>query len=291
MGVFEEALIPSLALGCVYALVALGFVLLFRAIGILSFAQGAFMVFGALFFYSFTTSWHLGFILSVVLSLLVTGLLGGLSYVVVYRWVRGTDRLLTAFSTIGFGSVLEAFIYIHWGTNVLQDPKYLNVLTHVTNKINISGYQWFTFVLTFVLFVAIIAWQRFTPTGIQMRATADNESLASYYGIRVRRIGTIVWALGALCAAAGGIAYSAQSGVDPVNLSTLGIAVFPAIIVGGVDSLVGCIVGGMVVAFVSTVVGVAFGGLYQTMATYLVLLAMLVVRPTGIFGTPDVARI
>lgn len=291
MDVLERALVPSLTLGCTYALVAMGFVLLYRAIGILSFAQGAFMVFGALLFYTFTTSWDLSLVPALVLSLVFTGIAGAVTYNVVYRRVRSADRLLIAVSTIGLGLALNTVIYLIWGTGTRNDPDLLPGLTHVTDKIVVNGYQWFTFAMTGALFVLILGWLRFTPTGIKMRATADNESLANYYGIRVGRIATIAWGIGALCAAAGGIAFSSATDIDPVSLSNIGLAVFPAIIVGGVDSLVGCLAGGIIVSFVSTIVGIKFGGQYQDMMAYLVLLVMLIIRPTGLFGSPNVARV
>lgn len=291
MDILERALVPSLTLGCTYALVAMGFVVVFRAIGILSFAQGAFMVLGALLFYTFTTSVGLPLVPALVLSLAGSALAGGATYTLVYRRVRSPDRLLIAFSTIGLGLVLQTVIYLIWGTDVRNDPALLPGLTHVSSLIVFSGYQWFTIALAIAIFVLLVGWLRFTPNGVRMRATADNESLASYYGIRVGRIATIVWSLGALCAAAGGIAYSSATAIDPVNLSGLGLAVFPAIILGGVDSLIGCLVGGILVSFISTIVGIEFGGQYQDMVAYLVLLVMLVIRPAGLFGTPDVARI
>jgi branched-chain amino acid transport system permease protein len=291
MDVFERALVPSLTLGCTYALVAMGFVLLFRALGVLSFAQGAFMILGALFFNIFTADVGMGLVLALVLSMVATAIAGAATYVVVYRRARSPDRLLIALSTIGLGLALETVIYLIWGTEVRHDPRLLSGLTTITSGIVVNADQWFTIALTAILFILVIGFLRFTSTGIRMRATADNESLASYDGIRVARVATVVWALAALCAAAGGISFSLATDVDPVNLPAIGIAVFPAIIVGGVDSLAGCLVGGILVAFVSTVVGIQFGGQYQDMVAYLILLLMLIVRPNGLFGTPDVARI
>jgi len=132
---------------------------------------------------------------------------------------------------------------------------------------------------------------RYTKAGIRMRATADGQSLASYYGIRVDRVATLAWGLAGLCAAAGGIAYSLTSSLDPVNLPNVGLATFPAIILGGVDSLGGAVAGGVLVAFAGTVLAAEFGGQYQDFAAYTVLLLVLLVRPRGLFGSPDVTRL
>jgi branched-chain amino acid transport system permease protein len=290
--IIEQALIPTLVLGMIYAAVASGFVLLFKAVGILSFAQGAFMIVASLIFYSLLTSAGIPWVLGLLISLVAVAILGALSFKIVYSRVMGGDPLILSFSTVGLGIVFETVISLIWGTQSRYFPNLVHIGNwHISSQIVVGPTQVIGIVLCLLVVVAVGILVRFTKAGIRMRATADGQSLASYYGIRVDRVATLAWGLAGLCAAAGGIAYSLTASLDPVNLPNVGLATFPAIILGGVDSLGGAVAGGILVAFAGTTLAAEFGGQYQDFAAYTVLLVVLLVRPRGLFGSPDVTRL
>lgn len=292
MNVIQQALVPTIVLGLTYALVATGFVVLFKSIGILSFAQGAFMIVGALVFYALLANGGLEWVLALVLTLVVVAAAGAICYKVAYSPKLGGDPLIIAFSTVGLGILLEQVIYMVWGTQAQSIPPVLHFSTwHITSQIVIGPTQVVVIIVSLVVMAAVGLLVRYTPIGMRMRATADSSTLASYYGIRVDGLSAFTWALAALCAGCGGIVYSMVNAIDPVTLPNIGLATFPAIILGGIDSLAGAVVGGLVVAFLGTALATAFGSQYQDLASYTLLLVVLLIRPRGLFGSPDVSRV
>lgn len=292
MNVIQQALVPTIVLGLTYALVATGFVILFKSIGILSFAQGAFMIVGALVFYALFVDGGVEWVLALVLTMVLVAGAGAICYKVAYSPKLGGDPLIIAFSTVGLGILLEQVIYMVRGTDAQSIPQVLHFSTwHINSEIVIGPTQVVVIVVSLVVMGAVALLVRYTPVGIRMRATADSSTLASYYGIRVDGLGAFTWALAALCAACGGVVYSMVNAVDPVTLPSIGLATFPAIILGGIDSLAGALVGGLLVAFLGTALATAFGSQYQDLASYALLLLVLLVRPRGLFGSPDVSRV
>jgi branched-chain amino acid transport system permease protein len=291
MGVLIRALVPTLVVGSIYASLAIGYVLLFRTVRILSFAQGAFMVIGATLF-SNMVSHNIAVVLALVISVVALGVGGAVVYHVVYGRLAGADPLLVSFSTIGLGIVIETVLYLTSGTSVTT----VSILTNwpvitVTNDIRIAPYQWFAVAACVVGLVLTALWLRYTSEGTRARAVADSATLAPYYGINVRRTAGIAWGVAAAWAAIAGIAFALQSSLDPVNMPTVSIAAFPAIILGGIDSILGAVLGGFIIAAIDTVLVAELGGQYETIAGYVILLAMLLLRPNGIFGSPNVSRV
>jgi branched-chain amino acid transport system permease protein len=288
----QLALIPTLVLGCVYALVGMGFVVLFRSTGILSFAQGSLMAIGALLFYTLVTDahWPLGLALPVTAG--ICGAVGGLLYLGLFDRLVGASPLLLSFATVGLSIVLEAIATLIWGSAPRQDPVLLHFPNvHINGNIVVTPVQLLTISVTLLVGVALVVVMRNTPTGLRMRATADGQSLATYYGINVTRVSALAWGLAGLCAGAGGVIYSLATAVDPAALPNVGLAVFPGVILGGVDSLGGAALGGLIVAALGTLLAIGIGGEWQDVSAYAVLLLVLLVRPRGLLGGPDVTRL
>jgi branched-chain amino acid transport system permease protein len=288
------ALVPAIVLGVIYGTLATGYVLLFRTVQILSFAQGAYMLVGALVFSDLTgQGWNL--FLALLVALICSGTAAAVTYLAVYGHNRlaGADHMLVAFSTVGLYSMLLAFIYLTWGT----DQRPLSVLSagwtwHVTKQVTVSEYQVFIVLACAVVVVAVLAWLRYTSMGTKARAVASGPTLATYYGINVRQVSTMAWGLAGLLAGLAGVCFSlTQSLVDPVGLPVIAIAAFPAIIIGGIDSLGGAMVGGVIVALLASLISVEFGGQYQDVVGYALLLLVLLVRPSGLFGSKTAVRV
>jgi branched-chain amino acid transport system permease protein len=289
---WSNIVVGTVTLSAIYALVASGFIILFRATKVLSFAQGAYMLIGASVFYSMITAWHVPLYPAIIVSIVIAGILGWLTYQLVFSRMVGVPPFIVAIATIGLSTTFQGIGYLIWGANPLLLPL---VFPYEPKKL--FGTFFYNDIDEFIVFLAIILCVvvaliiRYTRVGIQMRAVADGPALAAYSGIHVTRISAMAWGMGAALAGAGGIAYAVSNGLDPVQLPAVGLAVFPVIILGGLDSYAGAFVGAVVVALLQTLIGITVGGQWQSVIAYTVLLFVLLVRPRGLFGSRDVVRI
>jgi branched-chain amino acid transport system permease protein len=282
--------ITTLTLGAVYSLIGVGFVVMFRATGVLSFAQGAFFLLASLVFYSLTND-GLGLWAGLVVTTIVVGLAGALCYLTVFR-PAGYDLLFVSLATVGLGTAIESAIALGWGSNLFE-PK--NVLPTAPHKffsgIRVTDPQIVTVIMAIALIGALFALIYRTPVGLRMRAVANDSALASYSGVRVSRISALAWGISAAAAGAAGVGYTLGTVIDPSTLPSLGIVVFPAIIIGGLDSLAGVAVGSLVLALVQTLVSVYVGSQWTDIVAYGLLLVLLWIRPTGLFGSKNLVRV
>jgi branched-chain amino acid transport system permease protein len=283
-------LITTLTLGAVYALIGVGFVVMFRATGVLSFAQGAFFLLASLVFYSLTNA-GLGLWAGLVVTTVIVGLAGALCYLGLFR-PAGYDLLFVSLATVGLGTAIESAIALGWGSNLFEPKPLLPVAAHrLAGNIRITDSQIVTIVMAIVLIVALVGLIYRTPVGLRMRAVANNSVLAAYGGIRVSRISALAWGISAAAAGAAGVGYTLGTVIDPSTLPSLGIVVFPAIIIGGLDSLAGVAVGSIVLALVQTLASVYIGSDWQDIVAYALLLGLLWARPTGLFGSRNLVRV
>jgi len=281
--------VGTVVLGSVYGIVALGFVVLFRSTGILNFVQGSFMVLGALIFQTIVTDAHVGLYPGLLMALAATALIAVVTYVVFFARLRQTDHLLMSVGTVGVGILYQMIAFIVWGPSTRNYPDLIGF--HRLGGTVITPSNVFTVAVIAVLAIVIILALRLTRLGVRMRAVADRPSLAEYVGIRVGRMSAIAWALAGVAAAAGSITYTLGAQLDPASLPDFGLIVFPAIILGGIDSVGGAMAGGLLLGLIGSLVGAYIGGEWQTPISYIVLLVMLLIRPRGLFGSPQVSRI
>ena len=127
--------------------------------------------------------------------------------------------------------------------------------------------------------------------GVRMRGIADNSRLASFVGVNVYQISAIAWAVSCICAGAAGVALALQSAVDPISIQGVGFDAFPAIVLGGLDSFRGVMIGSLVLAFIGSTIATAFNGQWVDIGSYLILVVIVILRPTGLFGSRDAARV
>jgi branched-chain amino acid transport system permease protein len=283
-------LVTTLTLGAVYSLIGVGFVVMFRATGVLSFAQGAFFLLGSLIFYSLTNA-GLGLWAGLVVATIAVGLAGALCYLTLFR-PAPYDLLFVSLATVGLGTAIESAIALGWGSNLFEPKNLLPAKPHILfSGIRITDAQILTIILAIVLIGALFALIYRTPVGLRMRAVANDSSLAAYGGVRVGRISALAWGISAAAAGAAGVGYTVGTVIDPSTLPSLGIMVFPAIIIGGLDSLAGVAVGSIVLALVQTLVSVYVGSDYTDIVAYGLLLVLLWILPTGLFGSKSLLRV
>jgi branched-chain amino acid transport system permease protein len=288
--VFSQIIVTTLTLGAIYALIGVSVVVMFRATGVLSFAQGAFLLIGSLLFYTLATH-HLGLYLSLIISCLVVGAIGVLVYLIFFQFAE-FDLLFVSLATVGAGTAIEAAVTLIWGSNLFQPPAVVPAgAHHIIGNFIVTDTDIVEVVLAIILVVGLVLLIHRTPIGLRMRAVANDGSLASYGGVRVRNISAFAWGLSAAVAAAAGIGYTLGQIIDPSTLPGIGLVVFPAIIIGGMDSIGGVAVGSLLLALIETLAATYLGTLWQDVAAYILLLVILWIRPSGFFGSKTVTRV
>ena len=279
-----QILISGISLGCVYGLIALGFVLIYKATEMVNFAQGDMMMFGAFIGYTLIVVVGLPFYIGVLATILVMAVFGMIIERLVLRPMIGEPPFAVLMITIGLGFILRALAGVIWGNSPrsIESPYGGGVLRIGDVAI---GFENLAVVIgTILLCGALFLFFRFTRLGIAMQAASQNQLAAFYVGVPVKRIFSIVWAMSAGIAAVAGILLAPVSLIDP-QMGFVGVKAFAAAIVGGFGSLPGAIIGGLIVGIVEQ-----FAGLYgppgsADMAAYIILLLMLFIRPEGIFAT------
>ena len=282
---FLQLVISGVAQGCIYGLIALGFVLIYKATETVSFAQGELMMLGA--FGGLVGMTMLGFpywlaILSAVVAMAVFGVV--LERAVI-RPILGQPAFSIVMLTIGIGYVARGLITMVPGigtdTQALPVP-YKDVVLNVGGLL-LSVEQVVVIGSTALLCAILYTVFRYSTVGIAMQASSQNQLAAYYMGIPVKRLNGLVWALAAAVAAVAGLLLAPITFVH-VNMGFIGLKAFPAAVVGGFGSLSGAIVGGLIIGVVESLAGFYLPTGFKDIAPYIVVLAMLWFKPNGLFG-------
>jgi len=282
----------SITTGSIYALVGVGFVILFRATGVVNFAQGEFMVLGAYFFYGFKVELHQNSLVAIFAALIAMIALGIVVNMVIFYRLVGASLFTVVIATFGLSILLETAGLIIWGPDTRELPNIFSNNTLVSPLgIPLTTLDIVTIVVAIVLIVLLEIILRTTRTGVRMRAVADSTLLAALQRVHIPRFAGLAWAIASVCSAIAGVALALQSAVDPVNIGQLGLLIFPVVIIGGVDSIIGALVGGLIVATIQTLVAYYLNGIWVDPICYGMLLAFLLFRPRGIFGTREIVRV
>jgi branched-chain amino acid transport system permease protein len=308
---FLNALLNGVALGAVYALLALGFVIIFKATQVINFAHGSLAAIGAFLTASFFTVLNFPgrflpempiwarWSLSALSAVIAAGVVGLLVERIFIRPMVGEPLFSVAIITVGADIILRTVNddFVGQGVRSLQDPWGIQFIR--VGNINVNQTQIVTVVVSLLCFL-LVAWFLRSRLGVAMRATAFDQEAAQAQGINVGRIFAVAWAIGAALAAVAGIFSSVSPRAAGITSATAFVVfrAFPAIIIGGLDSVVGAVVGGFLVGIaeivigtyttgISNVVGVGFG----TIVPYLLMLVFLLFRPYGLFGTAEIRRV
>ncbi len=282
---FLQLTISGIAQGCIYGLIALGFVLIYKATETVSFVQGDLMMLGAFVGLALMTVLGFPFWLAVVSAILGMGLAGVALERAVIRPVLGQPAFSIVMLTIGIGYVLRGMItmvpVIGTETHVLPVPYKDQVWNLGGLVLNIE--QMVVIVCTALLCALLFAIFKYSKVGIAMQASSQNQLAAYYMGIPVKKLNGLVWGLAAAVAAAAGLLLAPITFVH-ANMGFVGLKAFPAAVVGGFGSLPGAIVGGLVIGLVESMAGFYAPEGWKDIAPYVVVLVMLWVKPNGIFG-------
>ncbi len=280
-----QLVISGIAQGCIYGLIALGFVLIYKGTETVSFAQGDLMMLGAFGGLACMTMLDFPFWLAVLCAVAGMGLFGFLIERVVIRPILGQPAFTIVMLTIGIGYVARGVItmipVIGTETHVMPVPYKDQIWRLGTLVINVE--QMVVIAVTALLCAALFALFKYSKVGIAMQASSQNQLAAYYMGIPVKRINGLVWGLAAAVAAIAGLLLAPITFVH-ANMGFIGLKAFPAAVVGGFGSLPGAIVGGLIIGIVESLAGFYAPAGVKDVAPYVVVLIMLMVKPNGLFG-------
>jgi len=280
-----QLLLAGVAQGCVYALVALGFVLIYKATETVNFAQGDLMMLGG--FFALTASVILGwpYWATILFAVAAMAAVGMLIERIVLRPVLGQPAFTVVMITIGVGYVLRGVVTMipGWGTDTYTFPTPFADGTFRLGEVIIAVQQVAVIVMTAALVAVLYVFFRFSKLGVAMQATSQNQLAAAYMGIPVRRVNMMIWGLSAGVAAFAGILLAPVTFVHS-NMGFIGLKAFPAAVVGGFGSVPGAIVGGLIIGLVEAFAGRYMPEGFKDVAAYVVVLAVLMIKPSGIFG-------
>jgi branched-chain amino acid transport system permease protein len=278
-----QLVVNGAAAGCIYGLIALGFVLIYKATEMVNFAQGDIMMLGGFFAYALIAHWGLPYWLGALLAIALTAAFGYALDALLLRRVIGQPQFAVVMLTLGLGFIFRAAAGITWGyDSVGFDTPFTNRTVNLAGLVigedNVS-----IIVGTVLLCLVLYIFFSRTRLGVAMQASSQNQLAAYYMGIPVRRVFSLIWAISAGVAALAGILLSPVSMID-VNMGFLGIKAFAAAVIGGFGSIPGALVGGIIVGVVEQLAGYYLPAGFQEVSANTVLLATLFLRPQGLFA-------
>jgi len=282
---FIQLVIGGISQGCIYGLIALGFVLIYKATETVSFAQGELMMLGAFCGLAAMTFLGFPFWLAILSTIAAMAVFGVLLERIVIRPILGQPQFSIVMLTIGIGYVARGLITMipGIGTETHALPVPYKDMVFNAGELVLNAEQLVIIGATATLCLLLFAVFRYSKIGIAMQASSQNQLAAYYMGIPVKRLNGLVWGLAAAVAAVAGLLLSPITFVH-ANMGFIGLKAFPAAVVGGFGSLPGAIVGGLVIGIVESLSGFYLPEGIKDVAAYVVVLVMLMVKPNGLFG-------
>ncbi|MGP1397832.1 MAG: branched-chain amino acid ABC transporter permease [Inquilinaceae bacterium] len=290
-----QLLVNGVIIGTLYGVVAMSFVLIYKASQVVNFAQGEFLLIGAWVCWWILTDLQIPFFWGFLITLAFMMVFGIVLQVVVLRPMIGEPIISVIMVTIGLSLVFQALMKWIFGVSAQPFPPIFD-----TRSVSIAGLQVQTvYIMSMsvsVLIMAGFAWFfKFSKLGLAMRATAFDQQAAQSLGISIKRVFAMAWAISAMVSAVAGVVVGVVNGVSSA-LSVFGIKVFPAVILGGLDSVIGAVVGGLIIGVLESLAHyvdtkyLGWGNMI-TIAPFYVLIIILMFKPYGLFGTRDIERV
>jgi branched-chain amino acid transport system permease protein len=290
MSEFLEYSLLGLLSGGVTALIALSFVLIYKGTGVVNFAVGEFMMLGAYLYYVGAVVYSFPPWLAFVLALLGIAALAMVLERVVLRPLSGQPPVSVMMATIGMASVIHGTVEAFWGGDTYNPPTLLPRTPLNFGEILIPGTMLGNFAVAAVLIAAFLAFFCYSKTGIALRATASDPVTAATLGININFSQMLTWVLSGLVGTVAGVLIASSAGLSPL-LASAALGVFAAIILGGLDSILGAIVASLLLGWIEALGAGYLGGKSRDVLPFVVVLAILVVKPYGIFGTRTIERL
>ncbi len=292
-----QYLVAGLSLGSIYALICLGFVIIYRATGVVNFAQGGLVLLGAYLTHQLAGVWHLPFLLAMGIAALVMAGVGLLIERLILRRMVGQPVFASILITLGLLYVLEQICTTIWGYDLVMLGDSWGVRTVTLGALVVKVADLWTLATSAAALLAFFLMFRFTTVGIAMRAAASDPEAALAHGVSPRVVQGVAWAVAGVLAVLAGVFIAAgPRGID-LTVGLVSLRAFPAAILGGLDSTEGAVAGGLTVGL-AEVLSAAYitpnapwlGANVHTVMPYLLMIVVLMVKPYGLFGTAEVRR-
>ncbi len=297
MTYFFQLVVSGIVVGSIYALSALGFVLIYKSSRVLNIAHGQIIAAGAFITYALTVWLGIHIAVSFVLSMIITFFLAMSVERVFLRRLIGEPIISVIMVTIGLMSIIDGIIYMTpFGSENFSFPEFLPKTPITFYGISMSWTQMVGVVITFIMIGAFTWFFKASTVGISMRAVSDDQFASMSIGISVPRVFGLAWATAGLSAAAAGGIIGNITGLNFNVLHTYGIIVFPVVIVGGLDSIFGAIVAGIIMGLIQQFAAGYLDGNWGLNGTanvlpYIILLIILLIKPHGLFGIHEIERV
>jgi branched-chain amino acid transport system permease protein len=292
MEFFLQLLFSGISLGFLYALSALGFVMIFKSSSVLNFAHGELMAIGAFLFLALSAWADLPIVLAFALTLAGSFTLGFILEKFFLRPLIGEALIQVIMLTLGLALMFRGLLLFIFGGDIHDYPAFLpEALSLKWGAIQIPAVYVAAFIIGIVFLILFGFFFKYSSQGIYMRSVADNQSAALSLGVHVRRVFALSWAIAALVCAMSGIVLGIMNGINVHELSSIGLKVFPVVILGGLDSIGGAILGGVIIGLLETFTGGYISTSLREIIPYIVLIFILMVKPYGLFGLVEIERV
>jgi branched-chain amino acid transport system permease protein len=285
-----QQVVSGLAVGCVYALVALGFILIYKTTEVLNFAQGEIMMVGAFMAFTFISTFKIPLLLAIPFTLAFMALFGIVIERIFLRPLIGEPVFALVMVTVGLSVIIRTVAGMVWTHESVGFPQYFSEEPVRFAGTVISPVHIGIIVTTLGLVIILGLFFKFTNVGIAMRACGLNQLATLYMGISIKRTFTITWALSAVVATIAGILLAPIIFLN-TDMGFVGLKAFPAAILGGFGSIPGAVVGGIIIGVCESVAGIYLPSGFKDVFAHVVLIAVLLIKPTGIFGIPEHKRV
>jgi branched-chain amino acid transport system permease protein len=285
-----QLLVAGLSIGSIYALVGLGLVLTFKGTGIFNFAHGEMVALGAYVALYLTVILHLPYWAVFVLSLLIMALFGVLFERLLIRPLMRAPSFTIVVATVAIGLMMKNAFRLSWQESIATLPSPLEGVSFRVGDVNINPQYLWIISCSIAIMTLLALFFRKNLTGKALQAVAQNQEAARLMGIRVSRVFPLTFAISSVTAALAGILYSPLVGIQP-ELGSIILKGFVAAILGGFNSLPGCVVGGIVLGVLETFGGAFVGGTFKDVTAFVILMVLLLARPNGIFGRAEIRRV
>jgi branched-chain amino acid transport system permease protein len=285
-----EIVLSGLGAGGLYALTGLAFVTIYKATRVVNIAIGEMLMIGAYLFFAFTAGMKLPVWAAIPAAMLASGVFGAVVERVMIRPMLGESPISSFMVTVGLGSILVGAVELIWTADQQRLPEFFPSAPVKIGEALLSAKVFWGFVVAVLLIGAVLLAFRLWRGGVALRATASDQQAAYSMGIDVPRVFSLAWVAAAMIACVAGIVVGSIGGISSV-MGVFGLSVLVVVIFGGLDSVLGALVGGLVVGVIEALTGFYIGGEYRLLATFLLLVLVLLVRPYGLFGTHEIERL
>lgn len=287
-----EQIINGLRTGSIYALIALGYTMVYGIAKMINFAHGDIIMVGAYSLYVFISRLHLPILLSVILSILVCALLGITMEKVAYKPLRNAPALAVLITAIGMSFLLQSLALLIFKANPIPFKSIIKLAPVTIGSVTIAGISIITFLVTTIIMIALTLFIRYTKAGRAMRAVSEDRQAAELMGINVNRTISMVFAIGSALGAVAGILYICQYQTLQPTLGALpGIKAFVAAVFGGIGSVPGAMLGGVLLGIIESISKAYISSELADAIVFGVLVLVLLLKPSGLLGKNRIEKV